>query len=172
LQDSTGALIPDGIIRQSATVFKVSLADLESLGWYGVELKYYDTTSQKDSIVVRHFRMVDFSNLGDIEGEVVSARRGGLPSADTSGGRKIIVVATRADGKRFLTFASADGEFHVGGIPAGTYTLTVYIQRGGNMNYFSGKSYPFMFAEPFGVYKDPIKVRARWTSEGVEIRLF
>jgi len=159
LYDSTGAFVPGGIVRESATIFKVSLAKLQSFAWYGVELRYRVAGAEKDSIVVHHFRMVDFSTLGDIEGEV------------TPNNRKIIVIATREDGKRFLVLGDSDGKFHLDGIPAGTYALSAYFQHDESLDYFRGASYPYKFAEPFGVYPDPIKVRARWTSEGVEIRL-
>lgn len=160
LLDSAGGLVPGGITRRSGNVFRVSLTGLKSFGWYRVDFKFHIAGSKEDSIVDHRFRMVDFSNLGDIEGAVT-------PHAG-----RIVVVATKTDGKRFLTFAEPDGKFHVGGIVAGTYTLSAYVQHGESVDYFSGKSYPFKFAEPFGVYPDPIKVRARWTSEGAVIRIY
>lgn len=159
LLDSTGAIVPEGIIRQSSTIFRVSLGALKPLEWYKLELKFRVAELQKDSIVSHNFRMIDFSSLGDIEGQVTPA------------GEKTIVVAEES-GRKFTTIAGADGKFHLEGIVAGAYTLSAYVQHGKRQEYFQGRSYPFKFAEPFGVYGDPIKVRARWTSEGVEIKLF
>ena len=160
LRDSTGAVVFGGIVRESATIFKVLLSKLQSFEWYRVELKYRVPETEKDSVVVHHFRMVDFSALGDIEGDV------------TPKNGNIIVVATRGDGKRFLVSGQPDGKFRLDGIAEGTYTLSAYSQYGDSPDYFRGASYPFKFAEPFGVYPDPVKVRARWTSEGVEIKLY
>jgi len=159
LRDSSGTVVPEGILRESATVFRVSLEHLQSLKWYAIEFKYPVAGLQRDSIVSRHLRMVDFSSLGSIEGE----------SAPSS--KKIIVVAVKEDGKRFFTFAGPDGKFQLDGILPGTYTLSAYAQHDMSLNYFSGKSYPLKFAEPFGFFTDQVRVRARWTSEGVRIRL-
>jgi hypothetical protein len=123
-------------------------------------VKYRIAGSEKDSVMEHSFRIVDFSSLGDIEGEVIPA------------GKKVLVVATGGGGKRFSTVAGEDGKFHLSGIVADTYTLSAYVQHKGAVNYFSGKSHLFKFAEPFGVYPAPIKVRSRWTSEGAVIQLF
>jgi len=106
--------------------------------------------------------MIDFSNLGDIEGQITS----GMAT-----GKRVIVVA-EGSGKRFTAIAEANGKFHLGGIVAGTYALSAYAQHDQGWDYFQGRSYPFKFAEPFGVYLEPIKVRARWTSEGADIKLY
>lgn len=160
LRDSAREFVPGGIVRRSTTIFGVSLASLKSLGWYSVEVKYRIASSEKDSVMEHYFRLIDFSSLGDIEGEVMPA------------GKKVLVVAAGGGGKRFFTVAGEDGKFHLGGIVADTYTLSAYVQHVGGVNYFSGKSYLFRFAEPFGVYPTPIKVRSRWTSEGAVIKLF
>jgi len=160
LVDSTGSLVPAGIFRQSESVFKISLQDLKSLGWYSAEIRYRFAGSEKDSVMARSFRMIDFATLGDIEGEIIPA------------GKKVVVLAASADGKKYVTLAGPDGKFHIGEVPAATFTLGAYVQHNNGIDYYSGKSFPYKFAEPFGVYPDPVKVRARWTSEGVKIRLF
>ena len=160
LRDSARGFVPGGIVRQSTTIFGVSLAGLKSLGWYSLEVRYRIAGSEKDSVMERSFRIVDFSSLGDIEGAVMPA------------GKKVLVVAAVGGGKKFFTVAGEDGKFHLNGLAAGTYTLSAYIQHDGGINYFSGRSHIFKFAEPFGVYSNPIKVRSRWTSEGAVIKLF
>ena len=159
LRDSSGASLPGAIIRQSATVFKVSLGNLNSLSWYKLELKFPLAGKGRDSVVSHQFRMVDFSSLGNVEGEVKPYER------------KIVVIATKEDGKRFIVFANPGGKFSIEGIPGGTYSVSAFVQHGKTFDYFRGTSFPFQFAEPFGVYEDPVKVRARWTSEGVSIML-
>jgi hypothetical protein len=162
LLDSTGTNVPGGIVRVSSTIFGVSLGALKTLEWYSIELKYRLPEMQKDSIVSRHFMMIDFSSLGDIEGRITSG---------TLAGKKIIVAA-EGNGKRFTTMVGADGRFRLDGIVGGNYTVDAYVQHDEGWDYFQGRSFPFKFAEQFGFYPDPIKVRARWTSEGVEIRLY
>ncbi len=174
LIDSTGKNVQGAVVRSPATIFSVQPAKINSLSWYSLRIKYpktpYDTTAKgsfssrgsKDSIVVRHFRMIDFSTLGDIEGNI----------SPTFSRRQLIVVAVRKDGKKCFSFADDKGEFKLTGIPLANYTVRAYVMHDSTVQYFSGKSYPYQFAEPFGVYTDEVKVRAKWTTEGVEIKLY
>ncbi len=164
LYDSSGNDVSRFVKRESATIFKVVATGLNSLEWYTLKLNYGTGMNGglKDSVVARHFRTIDFLTLGDIEGKV----------SPVILKKKIIVVAMRPDGKRFYTFAGEDGKFKLDGILAGDYTVRAYAQHDSGMGYFSGRSYPYQFAEPFGVYSEPVKVRPRWTTEGVAIRLY
>ena len=164
LFDSSGNSLPGFVRNEPATIFKVEIHKLSSFEWYTLKLNYKTEVrgELKDSVVARHFRTVDFSTLGDIEGKVSPV----FPK------REIIVVASRPDGKRFLTFAGEDGKFKLDGILAGVYTVSAFVQHDSGTEYFNGRSYPYQFAEPFGVYREPVKVRARWTTEGAAIRLF
>jgi hypothetical protein len=174
LVDSTGKNVQGAVVRGPATIFSVQLEKLNSLSWYSLKIKYpkdsVGTTAKepvssggnKDSVVVRHFKMIDFSTLGEIEGSI----------SPTLSGRQLIVVAVRKDGKKFFSFADDKGEFKLTGIPLANYTVRAYVMHDSTVQYFSGKSYPYQFAEPFGVYTDEVKVRAKWTTEGVEIKLY
>ncbi len=174
LLDSAGNDVQRAIVRGPATIFNVLFAKLNSASWYSVRVRYpkssFDTTGKgpfpgggsKDSIVVRHFKMVDFATLGDIEGKV----------SPTFPGRQLIVVAVGKDGKKFLSFADDKGEFKLTGIPSGNYTVRAYVRHDSSVQHFRGKSYPYQFAEPFGIYPDEAKVRERWATEGVEIKFY
>ena len=52
-------------------------------------------------------------------------------------------------------------------IPEGKYRLVVRVDENGNGKWDGGKSLPFEFAEPFLFLPDTIKVRKRWTTEGI-----
>lgn len=74
--------------------------------------------------------------------------------------------------------ADSAGKFSLTQVPAGDYEIRAYVAHDSTLSgwmalgqYFSGRSYPYQFAEPFGVYPDEVKVRERWTTEGIEIRL-
>ncbi|MCL4540563.1 MAG: Ig-like domain-containing domain [Bacteroidetes bacterium] len=170
LHDSTGLELHGFIKRISQTIFRIVTSGLNSSEWYTAKLKYpadaggtgSDEQGNRDSVVTRHFRTIDSGDLGDIEGKVTP-----LVS-----GKNIVVSATRTDGKRFTCFADKNGKYKLDGILAGTYTVMAYVQHDSVSTYFSGESYPYQFAEPFGVYQEPIKVRARWTTDGVLIRLY
>jgi uncharacterized protein (DUF2141 family) len=53
----------------------------------------------------------------------------------------------------------------------GEYRLRAFQDVDGTGIYNSGKPFPFMPAERFAVYRDSIKVRARWPIEGVLIKM-
>ena len=54
-------------------------------------------------------------------------------------------------------------------LPGGEYILQAFIDRNGNKEWDKGKSLPWTFAEPFYFLPDTIKVRKRWTKEGVNL---
>ncbi len=169
LSDSTGNEMKGFVNRASQTIFRIGTAGLRSSEWYTVEMKYEISaaeqqgreTGSRDSAVSRHFQMVDFAALGDIEGRVLPVVKG----------RNVLVSARRSDGKAFFVLADTNGQYKLDGILAGTYTLTAYVQHDSSSAYFYGRSFPYRFAEPFGVYPEPVKVRARWTTDGVFINL-
>ncbi|MGO9482677.1 MAG: Ig-like domain-containing protein, partial [Candidatus Kryptoniota bacterium] len=82
LVDSAGNNVPGSIVHGPATIFNVLPAKLNTLSWYGLKIKYprssLDTVGKGspsssggvDSVVVRYFKMIDFSSLGDIEGNI------------------------------------------------------------------------------------------------------
>ncbi len=163
LLDSVGNVMRGLIRRASGTVFAVDLHQLKPSEWYSLRLEYKTDSSgaEKDSIVKRSFMTVDSTLLGDLEGNVTPVIQG----------KRIIVAARDAGGKVFYAYADRDGAFKIDGILAGVYDVRAYVQHGKGMAYFNGRSYPYQFAEPFGVYPNDIKIRARWTTDGVVITL-
>ncbi len=163
LLDSVGETMPGMIERASETVFSVNLRKLKPSEWYTLNLEYKTDSNgtQMDSVVKRSFMTVDSSLVGDLEGDVTPV----IP------GSRIIVAARNERGKVFYTYADSDGTFKMDGILSGVYNIRAYVQRGSGMTYFNGRSYPYRFAEPFGVYPDDVKIRARWTTEGVIVTL-
>ncbi len=163
LVDSNGAVMTGFVARESQTMFRVRLAHLRPFGWYTLRLEYhsYAGGTEEDSVAARRFMMADSATLGDVEGTV----------APVYPGRGIVVAAEGKAGKTFYAMADSTGNFRLDGIPAGDYRLLAYLKHGNGMRYFSGKSFPYTFAEPFGVYGSAVKVRARWTVEGVSITM-
>lgn len=163
LLDSTGKSLSGFVNRESLTMFGINLRKVHPSEWYTVRLSYTSDEKgiEKDSVVMRRFMTVDSTLLGDLEGEVTPAVRG----------QRIIVAAAKQGGKVFYTYADSSGNFKLDGILSGVYTVRAYDQHGEGMEYFFGRSYPYQFAEPFGVYENPVKVRARWTTEGVVITM-
>lgn len=163
LLDSTGKVMSGMVARESQTTFAVRLHGLDPSTWYSMKLEYKSAEggAVKDSVVKRSFMTVDSMLIGDLEGSVGPV----VP------GKRIVVAAEKERGKVFYTHADSSGDFKLDGILSGVYTVRAYFQHGPGMRYFSGRSYPYQFAEPFGVYKSQVKIRARWTTEGVAIRI-
>jgi uncharacterized protein (DUF2141 family) len=52
----------------------------------------------------------------------------------------------------------------------GKYTIQAYRDEDGNGEYSPGLPHPFRPSERFAVYPDTVKVRARWSMEGVILK--
>ena len=163
LLDSSGDPIANRVAPESGTIYRVYLHGLISREWYTLCLNYktYVNGAEKDSLVKRSFAMVDSNSLGDITGTVTGIQRGA----------EVVVAAEGENGKTYHALADSTGGFEIAGIPAGDYSLKAYVRRGKSVRYFNGRSFPYQFAEPFGVYDGKLKIRARWTVEGVAVRL-
>ena len=48
--------------------------------------------------------------------------------------------------------------------------IEAFIDSNGNETYDYGKVFPFAPSEKFTVYPDTVKVRARWTTENINIK--
>ncbi len=160
LLDSAGTVMKGLVARESNSMFGVDLMKLASQQWYTLELAYRSDT--KDSVVKRRFMTIDSTSLGEMEGTAMPL----IP------GKRIVVAAQKEGGKAFYILADAKGKFDLNRIPSGTYTVRAYVKHGRGMEYYNGRSYPFKFAEPFGVYQGSVKIRARWTTEGIVIRMY
>jgi hypothetical protein len=55
-------------------------------------------------------------------------------------------------------------------LPEGRYGIQAFEDLDGNGKYRSGLPYPFLPSARFAVYPDTVKVRARWSVEGVQIK--
>ncbi len=121
---------------------------------------------QKDSTVVVRFKTRDVKTTGVIDG-AVSERR---PPPDSG---KLYVTArslqSAATDSRTLVLKTS-GPFRLERVIEGPYALEAFrdVDRSGAFS--PGRPYPFLPSEPFTVGSDTVKVRARWTVEGVSLR--
>ncbi|MCX7761685.1 MAG: Ig-like domain-containing protein [Candidatus Kryptonium sp.] len=115
---------------------------------------------QKDTLKVV-FRTVDPLIFGGIEGSVACE--------DTVS--QIIIIATETSRKKnFTTKAKCNSKFTIDQIPQGKYLIEAFIDSNGNGKYDYGKVFPFLPPEKFTTYQDTVKVRARWTTENINIK--
>jgi uncharacterized protein (DUF2141 family) len=108
---------------------------------------------------------VDSSRLGGIAGRIST-------SADAPPAQ-VRLRAVRLDDPE--TEATAilpqPGAFALSGLPAGRYEVTGFLDLNGDGAWTPGRPRPFAPSEPFGDLPEPVTVRPRWTTEGVEIRI-
>ena len=91
---------------------------------------------------------------------------------DSLGSIKVVymgreVLECRLNGKGIeKNFKLEPGAPHIiENLPARSYSLSAYIDKDGNGHYNSGGLGPAAKAEPFWIYPDEIKVRARWETD-------
>ncbi|MEN3037951.1 MAG: Ig-like domain-containing protein [Candidatus Kryptonium sp.] len=115
---------------------------------------------QRDTLKVV-FRTVDPLTFGGIEGSIICE--------DTVS--QVIIIATETSKKKnFTVKARCNSKFTIDQIPQGKYLIEAFIDSNGNGKYDYGKAFPFLSPEKFTIYQDTVKVRARWTTENINIK--
>jgi hypothetical protein len=144
---------------------------LHSNAWYTFRvqmdsLRDYWGNGYRDSVFVLRFQSLDLRTTGTIEGTVMDEQRG-----EHLG--DIVLTALRVQTQSSSTASlrlKQPGAFKLEQLPEGYYTLRAYRDRDASGGYSFGRAFPFQPAERFAVYRDTVKVRARWAVEGVVIR--
>jgi len=105
------------------------------------------------------------------EDSLLSGTLTGLP-ADSLGGLFLsqnltdlaVLILNGPEGER-IVLAEAGKMLHLDDLPAGQYSLIAYADLNGNGRYDPGGRQPGRTAEPFWVYPESIRIRARWDLE-------
>jgi hypothetical protein len=120
----------------------------------------------RDSTFSLRFQTMDFRNTGVINGVVVMDSAGGArgPVYVTAAG-----VDQTSPPKKSVKLASP-GKFSLDRLPEGKYTIGAFIDADSSGSYTYGSPFPFVPSERFTVFADTVKVRARWSVEGVNLR--
>lgn len=114
-----------------------------------------------DTLFVYQFSTWEWSELGEI---------GGIVRVGNPGWDKAIIEATPVKGTEiYSVIVNTNQPYLIPFLPDGLYRLKVIIDLNQNGRYDGGQSLPFRHAEPFRVLPDTVKVRKRWTTEGIDI---
>lgn len=116
-----------------------------------------------DSVWSIAFSVTDPGETGSMSGRVIGLEHG----LGVVGVRPL----TGTTGLERFATASDSGGFLVEKVPPGKYVVWGWEDRDGDGAYSAGRLAPFGFAERFGFCPDTVTVRARWESEGVEVRI-
>ncbi len=109
-----------------------------------------------------------------IDPEMVSSIEGTLVDSDSSlVDRYVIIAQNNTDKMKPPVHVAARRwkKFLFPLLSEGEYRLKAFQDVDGTGIYNSGKPFPFVPSERFAVYRDSIKVRARWPIEGVLIKM-
>ncbi len=114
----------------------------------------------EDSLYTSTFTSLDRDLLGTIEGEVFSDQNDPLTI-------NVNRVGRTGNGGRYQVTRIGGGSFTVRHVPEGEYTLWTFrdIDESGEYNY--GSVFPYQGSAPFVTYADTVRVRARWTVDGI-----
>lgn len=115
-----------------------------------------------DSILLSGFKTKDWAQLGEIAGVVYS---------DNPEHKSAIIKASPLRGVgKYTTSAEVGKSYLLQFLPEGLYLLEAGIDVNQNQKMDRGGALHFQYSEPFKALPDTIKVRKRWTTEGVNFR--
>ena len=120
----------------------------------------------EDSLIHHYFTTMSARDLGEISGIVFS---------DSMIFKPVYLSVTnlaRTQGSRvYKTKLDKPGEYRIEQLPEDKYRLKAFWDLDENGRYSAGEIFPFLFAEPFVVSNDTIKVRKRWETRSINIKL-
>jgi len=169
LRDSSARTVPIEVRpRTPAEVLVRPSVPLKSFAWYvlGVVLDSVRDIRGghwRDSLYVVRFQTLDTRLLGTIEGTL----------AGSLAGHGVVVSARSTDRtpQRSIEIrVEKPGKFVIDGLPEGRYRIDAFEDLDGDGQFRTGLPHPFVPSAPFAVYPDTVKVRARWSVEGVEMK--
>jgi hypothetical protein len=143
--------IPDSLLAKDATYeIQLDLPKIKSI--------FGDTLG--DTAYVSRFTTKEWAQLGEIAGVVRS---------DNPLYKSAIIKASPIRGAgKYTTFAEVGKPYLLKFLPEGLYFLEAIIDLNQNQKMDRGAGLDFRYSEPFKALPDTIKVRKRWTTEGVD----
>ncbi len=169
LMDSSHSVVPATIVaRTPAEILLLPHASLSPLAWYSIRVvmdSLVDSRGNRyqDSLVTVRFRTLDLRSTGSIEGQVL----------DPTGKGNVMITARSVDlipPRTGSVVVEKGTAFMIRELSEGKYTIQGYRDEDRNGAYSAGLPSPFRPSERFVVYPDTVKVRARWSIEGVILR--
>jgi Bacterial Ig-like domain len=169
LRDSSARTVPIEVRpRTPAEVFVFPSTPLKSFAWYTFRVSLDSLRDSRgvhwhDSLYTLRFQTLDSRLLGTIEGTL----------AGSSGGHGVVVSARTTDQtpqRSFEIRVDKPGKFLIDQLPEGRYRIDAFEDLDGDGRFRAGLPHPFVPSAPFTVYPDTVKVRARWSVEGVQVK--
>ncbi len=144
--------VPDTLLEKgTGYFFKLDLSGVKDIYGRGFG----------DSLHVHHFSTWDWADLGEITGTV---------RTNNPDWKRMIVTATPfTDKQKHYTVRGEIGKtYQISFLPGGLYKVNALVDVNENGELDGGSTVPFRFAEPYLIFPDTVKVRKRWTTEGID----
>jgi len=120
----------------------------------------------EDSLICHYFKTMSSRDLGEISGEVLTESKLNKPV------HLSVNKLTKGQGNKIYGIKlNAPGVYRIEQLPEDKYQLKVFWDLDENGRHSAGGIFPFAFAEPFAVSDDTIKVRKRWETSSINIKL-
>lgn len=150
---SAPQFIPDTLLNKGESY-------LFTLDWANIYSVFENSFG--DSAYTYQFSAWDWAELGEVSGTVYT-REANWNSA-------ILEIAPFKGENHYSLIAATNRAYHIPFLPDDVYRMKAIIDVNGNGQYDRGSSNPFEFSEPFLFYPDTVKVRKRWTTDGINFK--
>jgi hypothetical protein len=139
---------------------------LENDRWYLLKLDLTECSSSsglnmRDTIINIRFKTEDTRSYGSASGRVTF-------SEALTGDLYINFTAENLK-KVYQTKADKDGYWKITGLPAGKYSIDIFLDENFNGKYDFGNAFPFKHSEKFKKYDTEINIKSRWDTDKINI---
>jgi hypothetical protein len=114
----------------------------------------------QDTLLIIRFTSQSAGELGEIMGQVFAA--------DLDWQQSIIEAIPIRGRDEYLQIVQKGQTYQIDNLPGGLYSLQAVLDINRNQAWDKGQTNPWMFSEPFLMRTDTVKVRKRWTTEGID----
>jgi hypothetical protein len=112
-----------------------------------------------DTLITIRFSSQSAGDLGEIKGQVFAS--------DLDWHRALVIAEPLRGLKEYGDVVKKNETFQINYLPDGLYLMKAVLDVNENQQWDKGQTNPWMFAEPFFILPDTVKVRKRWTTEGI-----
>jgi len=113
-----------------------------------------------DTVMTVRFTTRSKRDLGEISGTI--------NAPDFDWGQAILEASPLRGQENYPLLVRKGDTYLLNDLPDGLYLVRAILDLNGNAIWDRGKTAPWTFSEPFLVRSDTVKVRKRWTTEGID----
>jgi len=112
-----------------------------------------------DTVIVQEFTIQDLANLGEMSGQVTSRYHGQIQA--------IVEVSSLRGNQVYQAVTGSDQNYRLEYLPEGNFLVKSILDLNRNGRWDKGAAKSWEFSEPFFFRPDTIKIRKRWTTDGI-----